>query len=100
MAEDLNSLARCVELLGIGCLTEQSMPELVQIILSTLTQHFERQQERNQKRKDEDYDEGVEDQVLYLVIFIPNIISCIQSFFPHFCSQLYSHDKFLPHLAR
>jgi len=64
LAEDLNSLARCVELLGIGCLTEQSMPELVQIILSTLTQHFERQQERNQKRKDEDYDEGVEDQLV------------------------------------
>ena len=65
LAEDLNSLARCVELLGIGCLTEQSMPELVQIIVSTMNQHFERQQERNQKRKDEDYDEGVEDQVLY-----------------------------------
>ena len=66
LAEDLNSLARCVELLGIGCLTEQSMPELVQIIVSTITQHFERQTERNQKRKDEDYDEGVEDQVKIL----------------------------------
>merc|ERR1719278_2069592 len=64
LAEDLNSLARCVELLGIGCLTEQSMPELVQIIVSTITQHFERQLERNQKRKDEDYDEGVEDQLV------------------------------------
>ena len=66
LAEDLNSLARCVELLGIGCLTEQSMPELVQIIVSTITQHFERQTERNKKRKDEDYDEGVEDQVKIL----------------------------------
>merc|ERR1719278_2559790 len=64
LAEDLNSLARCVELLGIGCLTEQSMPELVQIIVSTIAQHFERQLERNQKRKDEDYDEGVEDQLV------------------------------------
>ena len=42
------------------------MPELVQIIVSTITQHFERQTERNQKRKDEDYDEGVEDQVKIL----------------------------------
>ena len=66
LAEDLNSLARCVELLGIGCLTEQSMPQLVQIIVSTITQHFERQTERNKKRKDEDYDEGVEDQVKIL----------------------------------
>ena len=64
LAEDLHSLARCVELLGIGCLTEQSMPELIQIIVSTISQHFERQAERNQKRKDEDYDEGVEDQVI------------------------------------
>merc|ERR1719510_2766159 len=64
LAEDLNSLARCVELLGIGCLTEQSMRELVEIIVSTITQHFERQAERNQKRKDEDYDEGVEDQLV------------------------------------
>ena len=60
----MHSLARCVELLGIGCLTEQSMPELIQIIVSTISQHFERQAERNQKRKDEDYDEGVEDQVI------------------------------------
>ena len=43
------------------------MPELVQIIVSTITQHFERQAERNQKRKDEDYDEGVEDQVAYIL---------------------------------
>ena len=63
LAEHLNSLARCVELLGIGCLTEQSMRELVEIIISTISQHFERQNERNQKRKDEDYDDGVEDQV-------------------------------------
>merc|ERR1712203_1264648 len=48
VSEHLNSMARCVELLGIGCLTEQSMPELVQIIVSTITQHFERQLERNQ----------------------------------------------------
>ena len=80
MAEDLNSLARCVELLGIGCLTEQSMPELVQIIVSTISQHFERQGERNQKRKDEDYDEGVEDQVLHFYILQkkPSILSSIK----------------------
>ena len=48
------------------------MPELVQIIVSTISQHFERQEERNQKRKDEDYDEGVEDQVSHFYILPKN----------------------------
>ena len=54
----------------MGCLTEQSMGELVQIIISTISEHFKRQDERNQKRKDEDYDDGVEDQVFYLTFFL------------------------------
>ena len=64
MAEHLNSLSRCVELLGMGCLNEQNMKELVNIITSTIKQHFERQEERNKKRVDEDYDEGVEEQLV------------------------------------
>ena len=60
----MNSLSRCIELLGIGCLTESSMNELVQIMIQTIGQHFERQEDRNRKRKDEDYDDGVEEQVI------------------------------------
>jgi hypothetical protein len=44
--------------LGRGCLNEQAMADLVKIMISTMTEHFERQAERNKKRSDEDYDEG------------------------------------------
>lgn len=64
VAEHLNSLSRCVELLGVGCLSDQYMAELVKIMTSTITEHFERQAERNEKRADEDYDEGVEEQLV------------------------------------
>jgi hypothetical protein len=64
VAEHLNSLARCVEILGVGCLNDQAMGELVKIMTTTVTEHFERQTERNGKRSDEDYDEGVEEQLV------------------------------------
>lgn len=63
LAEHLQALARCVELLGLGCLSEQAMSELIKIMLKTLQEHYERQGEREKKRKDEDYDEGVEEQL-------------------------------------
>ncbi len=37
LAEDFSSLARCVELLGAGCLNEQQMGELVRIMQKTFT---------------------------------------------------------------
>jgi len=64
LAEHLNSLSRCIELLGVGCLNDQNLKELVEIMSSTIKQHFERQEERNGKRGDEDYDEGVEEQLV------------------------------------
>ncbi len=53
MAEHFNSLARCVELLGLGCLNEQQMTDLVRIMQKTFNEHFERQGEREKKRADE-----------------------------------------------
>merc|ERR1711962_1744121 len=64
LAEHLNSLSRCVKSLGVGCLSEDNMKSLVEIISSTIKQHFEKQEERNKKRGDEDYDEGVEEQLV------------------------------------
>jgi len=63
LAELLASVARCVELLGAGCLGEPGMEELVKILDKTMEEHFKRQQERQGKRQggEEDYDEGVED---------------------------------------
>merc|ERR1712165_542854 len=65
LAEDLNSLARCVELLGIGCLGEPGMEETIKLLDKTLDQHYVRQTERAGKRQggEEDYDEGVEEQL-------------------------------------
>merc|ERR1712226_1352429 len=63
LAEYLNSLARCIEFLGVGCLNEQQMAELVKIMQKALQEHFELQGERDVKRRDEDYDEDVEQQL-------------------------------------
>ena len=65
LAELLASLARCVELLGSGCLGEPGMEETVKLLDKTLEQHYTRQTERQGKRQggEEDYDEGVEEQL-------------------------------------
>jgi len=64
LAEHLGSFAKCVEILGMGCLTEEYMAQVLKFLLSTINQHLERQAERNTKRKDEDYDDDVEDQLV------------------------------------
>ena len=58
VSEHLHSMAKCVEILGGGCLNDQAMADLIKIAISTLNEHFERQAERLKKRNDEDYDEG------------------------------------------
>merc|ERR1719461_2677570 len=65
LAELLASLARCIELLGAGCLGEPGMEETIKLLDKTLEQHYVRQTERQGKRQggDEDYDEGVEEQL-------------------------------------
>ena len=62
-AKSPKSNARCVELLGAGCLNEQHMSDLVAIMQKSFAEHFERQGERNKKRTDEDYDADVEEQL-------------------------------------
>lgn len=64
LADHLHSLARCVELLGIGCLNEDHMADLIKIMNKTFVEHYERQGDRDGQRKDEDYDEGVEEQLV------------------------------------
>lgn len=65
LAELLASLAKCVELLGAGCLGDPGMEETVKILDKTMVEHFKRQEERQGKRQggEEDYDEGVEEQL-------------------------------------
>ncbi|KAM3958280.1 karyopherin beta 3 [Aphomia sociella] len=103
--ELLNSLAQCIELLGTGCLSDESMAEVLRILNKLLTEHFERATERRQKRSDEDYDEVVEEQLadednedVYGLSRVADVLHALMSayrehFFPHL-------DSLLPHLVQ
>ncbi|XP_038209407.1 importin-5 [Zerene cesonia] len=103
--ELLNSLAKCIELLGTGCLSDEMMTEVLRILNKLLTEHFERATERRQKRADEDYDEVVEEQLadednedVYGLSRVADVLHSLMSayreaFFPHL-------DTLLPHLVQ
>ncbi|KAF9815034.1 hypothetical protein SFRURICE_010592 [Spodoptera frugiperda] len=103
--ELLNSLAKCIELLGGGCLPDEMMAEVLRILNKLLTEHFERATERRQKRSDEDYDEVVEEQLadednedVYGLSRVADVLHALmsayrESFFPHL-------DSLLPHLVQ
>ncbi|CAH2099620.1 unnamed protein product [Euphydryas editha] len=103
--ELLNSLAKCIELLGAGCLSDEMMAEVLRILNKLLTEHFERATERRQKRADEDYDEVVEEQLadednedVYGLSRVADVLHALMSayhenFFPHL-------DSLLPHLVQ
>jgi len=57
LSELMLSLARCIEVLGNGCLSPEAMQEILRILDKLLKDHFERAAARLEKRKDEDYDE-------------------------------------------
>ena len=65
LSEHMYAMAKCIEVLGSGCLTEEQMQELVKMLDKVLNDHFDRASKRHEKRKDEDYDE-----VNIFVIFI------------------------------
>ncbi|XP_075236845.1 karyopherin beta 3 [Lycorma delicatula] len=64
LTELMFSMAKCIEFLGNGCLSEEAMKELLRILDKLLKEHFERADERLEKRKDEDYDEVVEEKLV------------------------------------
>ncbi|KAJ0181346.1 hypothetical protein K1T71_003431 [Dendrolimus kikuchii] len=103
--ELLNSLAKCIELLGTGCLSDEMMAEVLRILNKLLVEHFERATERHQKRTDEDYDEVVEEQLadednddIYSLSRVADVVHALMSayrdaFYPHL-------DTLLPHLVQ
>jgi len=107
LAELMCSLAKCIELLGGGCLGEPGMEELVKILDKTMTEHFNRQTERQGKRQggEEDYDEEVEEQLededdedVYILSKVCDVVHSIfgtyrDSFLPQF-------ERLLPHFSR
>ncbi|XP_054270328.1 importin-5 isoform X2 [Macrosteles quadrilineatus] len=102
MSELMYSMAKCIETLGSGCLSEAHMAELLQILDKQLKEHFEREVERLEKRKDEDYDEVVEEQLeddinddIYMLSKIADIVHALflaykTDFFP-FLDQIVGH---------
>ncbi|XP_072935690.1 importin-5 [Epargyreus clarus] len=103
--ELLNSLAKCIELLGAGCLSDEMMADVLRILNKLLTEHFSRAAARRQKRDDEDYDEVVEEQLadedsedVYGLSRVADVLHALmiayrENFFPHL-------DSLLPHLIQ
>nr|CAD7427512.1 unnamed protein product [Timema monikensis] len=102
LAEHMYSLAKCIETLGNGCLTEAAMAELLKILNKLMLEHFNKAVARQEKRKDEDYDEVVEEQLaneddedVYILSKIADIIHSLflsykSDFFPYF-DQIVNH---------
>lgn len=61
LSEIMHSFAKCIELMGDGCLSNEHFEELGGILKGKLEEHFKNQELRQDKRRDEDYDEQVEE---------------------------------------
>uniref|UniRef100_A0A8C4STW7 Importin-5 n=1 Tax=Erpetoichthys calabaricus TaxID=27687 RepID=A0A8C4STW7_ERPCA len=63
LSEIMHSFAKCIELMGDGCLNTEHFEELGGILKAKLEEHFKNQELRQVKRQDEDYDEEVEESL-------------------------------------
>jgi len=105
LSEHMYSMAKCIEVLGAGCLKEDQMHELMKMLDKVLTDHFERASKRHEKRKDEDYDEVVEEQLLdeddedtYSLSKVSDVIhSLMEAYGALFYPFL---DQIMPHIVR
>jgi HEAT repeat protein len=98
----LDSLARCIQTLGAGCLDQEVMTELLRIVDKLMQEHFERANDRHKKHLDEDYDEVVQEQLedeesddIYVLSKIAEVIHSLfmsyrETFIPFF-DQICSH---------
>uniref|UniRef100_A0A8D0GHL2 Importin 5 n=1 Tax=Sphenodon punctatus TaxID=8508 RepID=A0A8D0GHL2_SPHPU len=63
LSEIMHSFAKCIEVMGDGCLNNEHFEELGGILKAKLEEHFKNQELRQVKRQDEDYDEQVEESL-------------------------------------
>ncbi|KAK6485727.1 importin-5 [Huso huso] len=63
LSEIMHSFAKCIELMGDGCINNEHFEELGGILKGKLEEHFKNQELRQAKRQDEDYDEQVEESL-------------------------------------
>ncbi|KAG7467002.1 hypothetical protein MATL_G00148650 [Megalops atlanticus] len=94
LSEVMHSFAKCVELMGDGCLNREHFDELAGILKGKLEEHFKNQELRQVKRQDEDYDEQVEETLqdenendVYILTKVSDILHAV------FCSY---KEKVLP----
>uniref|UniRef100_A0A8C1CB84 Karyopherin (importin) beta 3 n=1 Tax=Cyprinus carpio carpio TaxID=630221 RepID=A0A8C1CB84_CYPCA len=86
LSEIMHSFAKCIELMGDGCLNNEHFEELGGILKGKLEEHFKNQELRQAKRQDEDYDEQVEetlqdedDNDVYILTKVSDILHSIFS---------------------
>ncbi|KAF5892917.1 importin-5, partial [Clarias magur] len=94
LSEIMHSFAKCIELMGDGCLNNEHFEEMGGILKSKLEEHFKNQELRQAKRQDEDYDEQVEETLqdedendVYILTKVSDILHAV------FCSY---KEKVLP----
>ncbi|XP_038050344.1 importin-5-like [Patiria miniata] len=105
LQEHMDSLSKCIEFLGSGCLTNEQMQEISKTLIDMLEEHFKRQADRQEKRKDEDYDDDVEENLqdehqddAYLLSKVSDVVHAIlgtqrEAGIPFF-------EQLLPHVVR
>ncbi|GAB6024224.1 hypothetical protein CHUAL_008922 [Chamberlinius hualienensis] len=101
LCEHLNSMAKCIELMGKGSLMEEHMGELIKILERQLTEHFTKADERQEKRKGEDYDDVVEEALLNEddddVYILSKVSDVVHSLFATYKSTFFVYfDTLLP----
>ncbi|KAG7268938.1 hypothetical protein CRUP_002934 [Coryphaenoides rupestris] len=78
LSEIMHAFAKCVELMGDGCLNNEHFEELGGIMKGKLEEHFKNQELRQAKRQDEDYDEQDENDV-YILTKVSDILHSVFS---------------------
>ncbi|XP_077987293.1 importin-5-like [Glandiceps talaboti] len=103
--QHMDSFAKCVEFLGMGCLDEAQFTSLAKIMGDILDQHFKRYAERQEQRKDEDYDEVVEENLQdeddddnYTLSKVADVMHAL--FGTYHATVLPFFDQLLPHFVR
>ncbi|MEJ1280639.1 hypothetical protein NN561_011584 [Cricetulus griseus] len=86
LSEIMHSFAKCIEVMGDGCLSSEHFEELGGILKAKLEEHFKNQELRQVKRQDEDYDEQVEESLqdeddndVYILTKVSDILHSIFS---------------------
>uniref|UniRef100_A0A8C6A1U9 Importin 5 n=1 Tax=Marmota marmota marmota TaxID=9994 RepID=A0A8C6A1U9_MARMA len=101
LSEIMHSFAKCIEVMGDGCLNNEHFEELGGILKAKLEEHFKNQELRQVKRQDEDYDEQVEESLqdeddndVYILTKVSDILHSIFSSYKE--KVLPWFEQFLP----